>query len=79
MQTASRWVLMACCSADTYGELRPGECPAEERTVSEDIGVGYADALPLLEPLRPDEKAGKMADRPGRRIPSLLSSGIGVA
>lgn len=66
---------MACCSADTYDEFWPGECPAEERTESEDTGVGYADTLPF----RPDEKAGKMADKPGKRIPSLFSSGVGVA
>jgi len=71
---------MACCSADTYDEFWPGECPAEERTESEDIGVGYADTLPAETlPLRPDEKAGKMADKPGKRIPSLFSSGVGVA
>ena len=66
---------MTCCSADTYGEFWPGECPAEEKTVSEDVGVGYADTVPLC----PDEKAGKMAERPGRRKSSLLPSDMAVA
>jgi hypothetical protein len=57
------------------GDVCPGELLIGEKDVSEDIGVGYDDT-PLF---RPDENAGNKADKPGKRIPSLLSSGSGVA
>jgi hypothetical protein len=47
---------------------------AGDKTVPEE-GVEYIDRLLLLS----DEKAGNRADKPGRRMPSLASSGNGVS